>query len=150
MEGVAAGATADAGRVGFGAAVDGGFDAGEGLEVAQVLRWWGEGVGQGRCRVRVVWVWAEGGEEGWEGGAVGLVRRGGHLRCCERCLWRLNLGWEERGKLGEGMTCMGRRTGVRSLLSSSVADAAASMRSSHRLPKRAAADCGSADMALRS
>jgi hypothetical protein len=41
-------------------------------------------------------------------------------------------------------------TGVRSLLSSSVAEAAASMRSSHRLPSMAAAACGSAEKALRS
>lgn len=41
-------------------------------------------------------------------------------------------------------------TGVRSLLSSSVAEAAASMRSSQRLPSMAAAACGSAEKAFRS
>lgn len=42
------------------------------------------------------------------------------------------------------------RTGVRSLLSSSVAEAAASMRSSHLLPRIAAAACGSAEKAFLS
>jgi hypothetical protein len=41
-------------------------------------------------------------------------------------------------------------TGVRSRLSSSVAEAAASIRSSHRLPNSAAAVCGSAEYAFRS
>ena len=41
-------------------------------------------------------------------------------------------------------------TGVRSRLSSSVAEAAASIRSSHRFPMIAAADAGSAENAFRS
>ena len=41
-------------------------------------------------------------------------------------------------------------TGVKSLLSSSVADAAASMRSCHLLSYSAVPACGSADIALRS
>jgi hypothetical protein len=81
-------------------------------------------------------VLAEGGEEGREGRAVGLVRGRGYLRGVV--------------SYGDDLLGLGRRTGVRSLLSSSVADAAASMRSSHRLPKIAAWVCGSADMALRS
>jgi len=73
----------------------------------------------------VVWVWAEGGEEGREGGSVGLVRRRGYLR--DVVSYNNCFAFD-----------LGRSTGVRSLLSSSVADAAASMRSSHRLPKIAA------------
>jgi hypothetical protein len=44
----------------------------------------------------------------------------------------------------------GALTGVRSRLSSSVADAAASMRSSQRFPMMAAAVCGSAENAFLS
>lgn len=67
----------------------------------------------------------------------GLVWRAGYLE--------LGLAWGVRGYI-----YIMELTGVRSLLSSSVAEAAASIRSSQRLPRMAAAACGSAEKAFRS
>jgi len=80
MECLTATTAGAASRVRFRAAIDRGFDAGEGLEVTHLLRGWGEGASQWGGGVGVVWVWTEGGEERREGGTVGLARRGGYLR----------------------------------------------------------------------
>lgn len=62
-------------------------------------------------------------------------------------MWGVSLFW---GGVGEGGVGGVERTGVRSRSeSASLAEVAASMRSSHRLPMTVAALCGSAEKAFR-
>lgn len=87
----------------------------------------------------------------WEDAAVGNGGREERLMDCGDCgicgssvLVKCANPVQENQRLGIG------RTGVRSRSSSaSVADVAASMRSSHRLPSAEAALCGSAEKAFR-
>lgn len=82
----------------------------------------------------------------WEDAAVGKGGREERLVDCGDCgIWTASIPFVDFTSGREGQ----RRTGVRSRSSSaSVAEVAASMRSSHRLPSAEAALCGSAEKAF--